>query len=204
MHRFTALLGIVAVLALGAGCFSTSTKGPAPTRRNPDLLKPGGTGVDSEAAIRQGDSISIRITGIVPEINQVEEVNEFGTVTLPYIKEIKAEGLTPGVLAKKIERAYIDGGYYTKLSVSVIPGPRDLYVRGEVRNPGRVPWTPGLTVVKVISLAGGFGDYADKTRVEIRRRDTIININYKEAEKDPLQDVEVYPRDDVKVGRTLF
>lgn len=204
MRSFVAMIGVAVALSL-CGCFFNRSSGPAPTRRNPDLLKPGGTGnVDSEAAIRQGDTISLRITGITPEINQVEEINEFGTMTLPYIKEVKAEGLTPGVLAKKIERAYIDGGYYTKLSVSIIPGPRDLYVRGEVRVPGRVPWTSGLTVVKAISLAGGFSDYADKTNVEIRRRDNIIKINYKEAEKDPNKDVEVYPRDDVKVGRTIF
>ncbi|NUN93317.1 MAG: polysaccharide biosynthesis/export family protein [Verrucomicrobiae bacterium] len=202
MRRTLSILGVGLLVAFLCGC--ASTKEPAPTRRNPDLLKPGGGGVDSEAAIRQGDSISVRITGIVPEINQVEEVNEFGTITLPYIKEVKAEGLTPGVLAKKIERAYMDGGYFKKLSVSIIPGPRDLYVRGEVRIPGRVPWTPGLTVVKAISLAGGFSDYADKTNVEVRRRDNIIKVNYKDAEKDPLQDIEVYPRDDVKVGRTLF
>ncbi len=204
MRSFFAMLGFAVALSL-CGCFTTQSTGPAPTRRNPDLLKSGGTGdVDSEASIRQGDTISLRITGISPEINQVEEVNEFGTITLPYIKEVKAEGLTPGVLAKKIERTYIDGGYYTKLSVSVIPGPRDLYVRGEVRSPGRVPWTSGLTVVKAISLAGGFSDYADKTNVEIRRRDNLLKVNYKEAEKDSNKDIEVYPRDDVKVGRTIF
>jgi polysaccharide export outer membrane protein len=203
MRSFVAMVGVAVALSL-CGCSFNQSSGPAPTRRSPDLLKPGGGDVDSEAAIRHGDTISIRITGITPEINQVEEINEFGTVTLPYIKEVKAAGLTPGVLAKKIERAFIDGGYFTKLSVSVIPGPRDLYVRGEVRVPGRVPWTPGLTVVKVISLAGGFSDYADKSNVEIRRRDSIIRINYKEAEKDSNKDIEVYPRDDVKVGRTIF
>ena len=162
MRKFFAMVGVSLALSL-CGCFTTKATGPAP--RRPDLLKAGGSGVDTEAAIRQGDSVSIRITGVSPEINQVEEVNEFGTITLPFIKEVKADGLTPGVLAKKIERTYIDGGYFNKLSVSVILGPRDLYVRGEVRAPGRVPWTPGLTVVKAVSLAGGFSDYADKTNV---------------------------------------
>ncbi len=191
-------------LLLCVGC--ATSRSPSPTRRNPDLLKPGAAVgvIDSDAAIRQGDSISIRITGITPEINQVEEVNEFGTIMLPYIKDVKAEGLTPGVLSKKIERAYIDGGYYNKLSVSIMPGPRDLYVRGEVRMPGRIAWTTGLTVVKAISLAGGFSDYANRADIEIRRRDTVIKLNYREAEKDPLKDIEVYPRDDIKVGRTIF
>ena len=57
---------------------------------------------------------------------------------------------------------------------------------------------------RAISLAGGFSDYADRSKVEIRRRDTIIPVNYKESEKDPSKDVEVYPRDEIKVGRTLF
>jgi polysaccharide biosynthesis/export protein VpsN len=162
--------------------------------------------IDQETAIRQGDLLTIRLSGITPPSEQQETVNEFGTISgLPFIKEVKAEGLTPGVLAKKIERSYLDGGYYNKISVSVTPGPRLVYVYGEVRIPGKeVLWSQGLTVVKAISLAGGFTDYADRTNLEIQRRDSIIRVNFKDAEHDPAKDVEVYPRDNIRVGRALF
>ena len=190
---------------LVAGC---AGRAPSPVRKSADLYKTDSThavgAVDTDAGICKGDSVTIRITGITPEISQQEEVNEFGMITLPYIKEVKAEGSTPGVLARKIERAYIDGGYYTRLSISVTPGPRELYVRGEVRGAGRISWTMGLTVMKAIALAGGFSDYANRSDIQIHRRDQVIKVNGKEAEKDPQKDIEVYPRDDIKVGRTLL
>jgi len=161
-------------------------------------------GQPSEAAIMHGDTLTVRITGVNTEINENQVVNEFGTITLPYIKEVKAEGFTPGVLAQTIEKAYLEGGYFTKLSVSITPGQRDLYIRGEVRLPGRLPWSPGLTVVQAVSLAGGFTDYANRQSVEVRRKDGMIVVNFKDAELDPTKDIPVFPRDDINVGRTLF
>jgi polysaccharide biosynthesis/export protein VpsN len=160
--------------------------------------------VVDDAAIQKGDTLIIRITGITPEIQQPEEVNEFGMISLPFINNVKAEGLTPGILQKKIERAYLDGGYYTKLSVSVTPGPRVLYVHGEVRMPGKVTWTSGLTVGKAISLAGGYTDYAGRSNIEVTRKGSTFSVNLKAAEDDPSKDVLVYPRDDIKVNRSFL
>jgi protein involved in polysaccharide export with SLBB domain len=200
--RLNQLILSLTAAAIMVGCATSSTNPVSPR----DPARPAGTssGIVEDAAIRQGDSLTIRITGITPEINQIEEVNEFGMISLPYINTVKAEGLTPGVLQKKIERAYLDGGYYTKLSVSVTPGQRVLYINGEVRMPGKVVWSSGLTVAKAISLAGGFTEYANRSEIEVHRRDTILKVNFKEAERDPSQDVEVFPRDNIKVSRSLF
>ena len=188
---------ITLILLLG-GCFGghphpVSTYTPPPISQQP-----------SDAPILHGDNLTVRVSGVNTEINEQVVVNEFGTITMPYIKEVKAEGLTPGVLAQNIEKAYLEGGYFTKLSVSIIPGQRDLYIRGEVRLPGRVPWSPGLTVVQAVSLAGGFTDYANRESVEVRRKEGVIVVNFKEAERDQSKDVAVLPRDDINVGRTLF
>ncbi len=196
MTRLSFLAPILSVVVL-VGCASTSSNSPQ------TKIPPPNVGV-SDAAIVPGDIIEVRITGINNPIDQQEVVNEFGTITMPYIKEVKAAGYTPGVLAQNIEKAYIDGGYYTKLSVSVIPGQREFYTRGEVRLAGRLPWTPGLTVVQAISLAGGFSDYANRSDIEIRRKDQVIKVDFKEAEKDPSKNVEIFPRDDISVKRALF
>ena len=195
MNHFLRVSCLIFIVLWGIGCASSSP----PSHTSDTSAFPSG-----DAAICQGDIVSIRITGVNPEINLSDEVNEFGMVTLPYIKEIKAEGLTPGVLAKKIEQAYIDGGYYTKLGVSVVVGQRTLYIHGEVRGSGTIPWTPGLTLVRAISLAGGFSDYADRSNIEIRRRGSTIKVSFKEAEANPSKDVPVFPRDEIKVGKTIF
>jgi protein involved in polysaccharide export with SLBB domain len=44
-----------------------------------------------------------------------------------------------------------------------------VYVAEEVKLPGRIVWTNGLTLANAINLAGGFGDFASKSRVTLRR-----------------------------------
>lgn len=199
--KFAFCIVCAAIFVVGCSGPSGQTNlPPASTTTTPGITP---QAVD-DAAIQKGDTLIVRITGITPEIQQPEEVNEFGMISLPFINNIKAEGLTPGVLQRKIERAYLDGGYYTKLSVSVTPGPRVLYVHGEVRMPGKVTWTSGLTVGKAISLAGGYTDYASRSHIEVTRKGTTFSVNLKAAEDDPSKDVPVYPRDDIKVNRSFL
>ena len=48
-------------------------------------------------------------------------------------------------------------------------GIKEVYVVGEVRFPGVVPWTPDLTVIGALAARGGFTDNAYKSRVLIIR-----------------------------------
>jgi protein involved in polysaccharide export with SLBB domain len=51
----------------------------------------------------------------------------------------------------------------------VVPEGQRIYVSGEVRTPGRYLYEPGLTVQKVLSMAGGFTERADKTGIKVTR-----------------------------------
>lgn len=44
-----------------------------------------------------------------------------------------------------------------------------VYVAGEVKLPGRIAWTNGLTLASAVNLAGGFTDFASKSHVTLRR-----------------------------------
>jgi len=44
-----------------------------------------------------------------------------------------------------------------------------VWVSGEVMQPGRITWTPDLTLTNAIALSGGFTDFANKRWLEIRR-----------------------------------
>ena len=50
------------------------------------------------------------------------------------------------------------------------PAPLLVWVGGEVRQPGQLPWTNDMTLADAIQLAGGFTDFAPR-RLEIRRWD---------------------------------
>lgn len=51
----------------------------------------------------------------------------------------------------------------------VVPEGQKIYVSGEVKTPGRYLYEPGLTVQKVLSIAGGFTEKADKTGIKVTR-----------------------------------
>lgn len=51
------------------------------------------------------------------------------------------------------------------------PAPPCVFVDGEFKRSGRLPWTNGLTVIDAIQLAGGFTDFVSSRRLEVRHWD---------------------------------
>jgi polysaccharide export outer membrane protein len=83
------------------------------------------------------------------------------------------------------------------------------YVSGEVKNPGSFPLTPGLTVLKAVSVAGGLGKFGSKGKVEILRKagngDTrIIKVDLGDIEGGKKPDVPLQAEDIIKVGKRVF
>ena len=80
-----------------------------------------------------------------------------GTISLPLIGEVKAQGLSTSVLANAIGAAL-----QTKVGLSAKPNAsvqiikyRPFYVVGAVQRPGRFEFQPGLTVLQAVSTAEG-------------------------------------------------
>ncbi|QGY02748.1 sugar transporter [Methylobacterium mesophilicum SR1.6/6] len=81
-----------------------------------------------------------------------------GTVSLPIIGQIKAEGGTPGDLATAIGVALkqaADLAERPAASVEVATY-RPFYITGAVQQPGKYEYQPGLTVIQAVSTAQGF------------------------------------------------
>jgi|SRR3954471_23087007 protein involved in polysaccharide export with SLBB domain len=51
------------------------------------------------------------------------------------------------------------------------PAPLSVWVGGEVRQPGRIPWTSGMTAADAIRLAGGFTDFVSSRSLRISHWD---------------------------------
>ena len=88
------------------------------------------------------------------------------------------------------------------MSVSVTE--RYIYVGGEVQRPGRIVWTPDLTVAKAIQSAGGFTLYAKETAVTLVRDKAAYPIDVKLAQRNPSQDPRLMPGDSLQVPRSPF
>jgi len=91
--------------------------------------------------------------------------------------------------------------------VIYVPKAKLVYVLGEVRRPGGVPFTEGLTVIQAISLAGGTTEMASN-RVEVTRKtegaEKRFKLNYSDMLSDSSQDLRLEPNDVIVVKRRII
>ena len=174
------------------------------------ILFSAGTVAFGQAVLRVGDPIELRIGGIPNEeqvqVNNIYTVDANGSVNLPYINKLKAEGLTPAQLARSIEEAYRANKIYTNPNITILMQPTSRYVNvgGSVRQPMRVPFTEDMTLLASINAAGGFNDFADQKRVRLLRGNDVKVYDVRQFRRDPSLDVRLQPGDRVEVPQTFF
>ena len=198
MHIFRpASLPCLAALIIclaAAGCGTTAVS-PA----NPNI--PAAT---STAQLRPGDSLTITLQGVPDASANAVQIDEQGLISLPFIGILPAAGMSTAELSQKIRETYVAKRIYTTVDVSVTVTERYVYVGGEVQRPGRIIWTPDLTVAKAIQSAGGFTLYAKETAVSLVRDKAAYPIDVKLAQKNPAQDPRLVPGDSLQVPRSPF
>jgi polysaccharide export outer membrane protein len=94
-----------------------------------------------------------------------------GSITFPYIGSVTAAGLTLSAIQKDIE-ARLSAGYmkYPVVSVSLKEArSRKFFVYGEVMRPGTFMLTQNTTVLRAITMAGGFTRFGSKNTVKVLR-----------------------------------
>lgn len=182
------------VFALITGCNTTAS-----SRGNPKLPEAG-----SVANLRPGDTLVITLQGVPdPTANSVQ-VDEQGLVTLPYIGQVTAAGTTTAGLSQKIRETYVSKKIYTTVDVAVSVTERFVYVGGEVTRPGRIVWTPDLTLTKAVQAAGGFSLYAKENRINLVRDRIAYPIDAHLAQKSPMEDPRLMPGDSIQVPKSAF
>lgn len=98
-------------------------------------------------------------------------LSDAGTLSLPLLGEIRAQGMTIGMLQDYLTEQLKDGFLVNpQVYVSILEY-RQFFVNGEVNKPGGLPFQPGLTVRKAIALAGGFTTRASYTKIFVIHED---------------------------------
>lgn len=187
---------VFAALLLLAGCETTRTSGGG---ANPRLNA--GSAV---AQLRPGDTLIIALLGIPDPSSTNAQVDEQGFISLPYIGNVQAGGLNTAELSRSIRDTYIARQFYTTLDVSVTVTERYIYIGGEVQRPGRIPWSPDMTLAKAIQAAGGFTLYAKETRVTLTRDRAAHDFDVRLAQRNPDEDPLLVPGDSIQVPRSAF
>jgi len=140
------------------------------------------------------------------------EVSSDGTISFPFLGEIKAEGLSVTQLTERVTRPLAEDYF---VNPQVIISVRDqkskeanithykIYVLGKINNPGVYDFREGLTALDACILAGGFAQYAAPNRTTITRRGAgeqeIIKINLNRVKKGKDKDIPLKPGDRIYV-----
>lgn len=154
----------------------------------------------SARKLRRGDRVTIQLMGTPMKIDRIiEEVDNQGAVSLHLLGQIAIAGLTTSQAEKKIRRAYIDGRIYRKIQVAVVAQEDEYFIWGEVKRPGKYPLRRDLTLTRAIGAAGGFSDFARKSRIYITRDGKKMRYSYYEIDGEGERDPLLRPGDNIRV-----
>jgi polysaccharide biosynthesis/export protein len=176
------------VVALCA--FATS---PAARAQNESLL------------IGPGDLLQMDVID-TPELEQQVRVTDSGTISLAYIGSVNVAGETPSQAAAEIQAMLIQKKVMVHPQVTIRVqeyATQDVSVLGQVKSPGTYPITTPQSILKVLSLAGGLTEVADRN-ITIKQHGDAKEVTYYVANdaKEALADIAmVHPGDTVLVPR---
>ena len=151
--------------------------------------------------LKRGDKIEVHLVGIPNAYNIVDVIDDLGNINLPLIETITIAGKTTSEAEKDIENAYVNGGYYRKISVTVVAEMDEYFMRGEIRQSGRYMLASDLTLLQAIATAGGYTDYAKRSEVRIIRNDEILVFNATKIESGVEKDTFVNSGDIIIIPR---
>ena len=157
-----------------------------------------------------GDLFEVRIVG-EDKLPTIFTVNSDGTADLPYIKRITVGGLEPQEIAELIRNKLIEKDILTDPNVSVNIkeyNSKRIEILGEVARPGSFPMQPGMTLLRAITLAGGFNSLANKSKVTVRRKvatgTRAATVSVEDIIDNRIPDPFLQAGDSVNVAQRLF
>lgn len=129
-----------------------------------------------------------------------------GRITLPLLNDVVAAGLTPDELRAKLmsdAQRFVEDPNVTVVVKQI--NSRKVFITGMVGKPGAYPLASNITVLQLISMAGGLNEYANTKKIRILRgasgNQQSLPFNYKDVAKgnNLEQNVELKPGDTVVV-----
>ena len=155
--------------------------------------------------IGPGDLLQMDVID-TPEMEQQVRVTDSGTISLAYIGSVNVAGETPSQAAAEIRALLIEKKVMVHPQVTIRVeeyATQDVSILGQVKSPGTYPITTPQSILRVLSLAGGLTEVADR-HVTIKRRGAPTEVTYYVANdaKEALADIPmVHPGDTVLVPR---
>jgi polysaccharide export outer membrane protein len=169
--------------------------------------------LDDKKKLGTDDYVSFRVVEDRDGESQRLRVNDNGELEVPYIGLVPAEGKTCKQLAYNIKAALEREYYYHATVILAVDRVSEksrgkVYVYGAVKSQGpeEIPADETYTVSKAIIRAGGFGDFADKRKVKVTRKDGkdfVVDLKKVIEQGHTEDDVVLQPDDQIYVPQRL-
>jgi polysaccharide biosynthesis/export protein len=209
VSRFAILAAVAFAIVLPLGAHAGPGNGLAPpaAQRLPvagpaDQDAPSGLN-----ALDSGDQININVYG-QPDMGTSALIGDDGKVDVPLAGPVKVAGLTAVDAAHQIERALKAGQFLVnpQVTVTVVASPNArVSILGDVRNPGRFPFSPRSNMLDLLAQAGGILETGSYVGYVIRRdatgNETKLPFNASESSGPR---TEAYPKILLQSGDTIF
>jgi polysaccharide biosynthesis/export protein len=166
MHRIVAATALIMSLAVSEASAQQRAAAAQPPAVSPKVAP-----TLEEYRIGPEDVLSISVWKNEP-MSRVLPVRPDGMISLPLLDDVMAAGLTPAELRNLLAQRLAE--YVPSPSVTVIVNDVKSFkvsVIGEVIRPARYELKSRTSVLDVLALAGGFNQFAAKTRIVVLRQD---------------------------------
>lgn len=147
-------LGLSALVIALSGC-SGGPGGSTGSAAAPANAAVSGQPSNANVTLREGDMVKITFDAST-NMNTVVKVQLDGSITMPLVGDLKANGKTPAELRADLMKAYSALLKGEEITVSLASTTSSFYISGAVLRPGRFPMDRPLTVMDAIMEAGGF------------------------------------------------
>jgi polysaccharide export outer membrane protein len=158
------------------------------------------TVLDDKKKLGSNDYVSFRVVEDRDNESQHLRVNDGGELEVPYIGLIQAAGKSCKELAYTVKAALEREYYYHATVIIAVDHISEksrgkVYVTGQVKaqGPQEIPADETYTVSKAVIRAGGFGDFGNKRKVKLTRKNgTTVIVDLKRiieqghSEEDPV------------------
>jgi len=133
------------------------------------------------------------------------QVRPDGKISLPLINEVRASGLTPEQLRLTVTEAA--GKFVEDPAVTVVVkgiNSRKVFMLGQIGKPGPFPLGGPTTVLQMIAIAGGVGEYSKSDKIVIMRVENGKTVSHKFNYKDVTEGKNLQQNIDLKPGDTII
>lgn len=165
-------LWILAVLA-AALSFSTQAHAQDADVATSTPRPASGTTTSPAYVLTNTDRISVTVYDEA-DLSRISRIDSQGKINLALVGEVAVSGLKVSDAQLAIERAYQEARLLRNPRVTITVeeyASREVSIQGQVRSPGRypLPIEASMTILELVTRAGGFTDTAKGTAVRVTR-----------------------------------